>query len=186
MKTKRQYRPLMRQSERVTSTLAVPLALSSAILVALLALATTPQINSLHHALRESTTTTFTPQGHSGDTRLPVENSQVTQTVSNQNSRSISESSATNAPPPRSTRAKALTVVGEGVLSGGSTSASYVEIAGALTAQLTTDQPVLMSLWDGNCTIDPVHQIITNASLATCTIEIRSDTFMPWQLVQLA
>ena len=176
----------MRQSERLTSTLAVPLALSSAILVALLAIATTPQINSLHHALRNQTTTTFTPLGHSGDTRLLVGNSQVTQTVSNQNSRSTSESATTIAPPLRSTRAKALTVVGEGVLSGGSTSASYVEVAGALTAQLTTDQPVLMSLWDGNCTIDPVHQIITNASLATCTIEIQSDTFMPWQLVQLA
>jgi len=186
MTGKLQYRPRMRQSERVTSPLAVPLALSSAILVVLLALATTPQAVRFHRA-QEAPSMTSIPTEHSTDSRS-------TQSVSHPPARTVlvnrpsisPESSVTSLPKPRSSHAHVLKVIEEGVVSGGSASVSYVNIAGPHTVQFTTDQPVAISLWDGVCTVDPVNQIITNTSSAICTVQLQSDTFVPWQLLELA
>ena len=186
MTGKLQYRPRMRQSERVTSPLAVPLALSSAILVVLLALATTPQAVRFHRAQGAPSVTTIPPE-HSTDSRS-------TQTVSHTPTRTVlinrpsssPGSTATSISIPRLSHAHVRKVIGEGVVSGGSASVSYVDIAGPHTVQFSTDAPVAISLWDGVCTVDPVNQIITNTSSVICTVQLQSDTFMPWQLLELA
>ena len=186
MTSKVQYRPRMRQSERVTSTLAVPLALSSAILVVLLVLATAPQVPGLHHAHESPPTATIALHSGAVATSSHSVSLPPTRSVSMNTQPDGSMSSSTSTPPPRSSLVRALNVISNGVVSGGSAPVSYVAIVGPHTVQFSTDQPIAISIWDGACAIDPLTQIVSNPTPTTCTVQLQSDTFMPWQLLELA
>ena len=178
------YGPRMRQSERVTSPLAVPLALSSAIFVVLLVLTTTPRVIGLPHvpaasrevarphepsAVTTSTTsitrhqpTVFTPRGSPS---LPTTSSPIV---------------------PLEVSPREQPLIASGTVSGGAMSISYQPIAGPQTVQLISGIPVALSVWDGDCAIDSANQIIRNSSPNTCTVQIQSDTYTTWQLIALA
>lgn len=180
-----QYVPPMRESQSLTSSLSVPLALSSAILVVLLAVATSPSVMprqrgpltstdapSLHHDIQgvvvpradnptiswHSVSAPATPQLH----RTP------------------------NPLPPHSLSSQRSDAVASGTLSGGETSMSLQTVDGSRSLQWVSDQPISVSVWDGTCSIDSTNHIVTNTQPTPCTLELQSDVFTAWQFFALA
>lgn len=178
------YRPRMRQSERVTSTLAVPLALSSAILVVLLVLATTPQVMRLPHTPRELPDV-LASHGPSAatttSTNLP---DHETTAVAHGRQRDVSTTSTSTVP--HQLFPLAQPIIASGTVSGGAMSISYQPILGPQTVQLISSLPIALSVWDGDCVIDEPDHVIHNNSATSCTLQLQSDSYTSWQLVALA
>lgn len=179
-----QYLPIMRQTQRITSSLSAPLALSSAILVVLLVLSTTPvAVNEHRHSLSPS-------KSKSNGSDVSVIDDSPHSTLVDSHARLkpavSSKLPATSSTPPSRVTAIPESAVASGVLSGGAVGMSLQNISSQQSFRWTSDQPLTVSVWDGSCSVDNANHTISNQTTAPCTVELQADSFTTWQLFALA